>query len=281
MPVIAWFARHDPGLCRAAARRPNGHRHASALRVRRCGDRRRECRDVRGVRLLRHADAGRLRRPDARSAAGPALAGGAGRRARVPRHAGVVQPRVARRRGDGDRRVRGLFAGTVSSVLASASTSLLLAFILPVGIPGTVESIAPRLLGWGMAAVVGIVAVALLWPAPAREPLRAPAATACRALAARLRADVAYLHGNGDPGLQTARTNAAAAADAAVATLQSVFLASPFRPTGLSTSARTVVRLVDELIWLNTRVSQSAFSAAAMAPSKRGILRARRFGRPR
>jgi uncharacterized membrane protein YccC len=159
-----------------------------------------------------------------------------------------------------------LFAGTVSSVLASASTSLLLAFILPVTLPGTVESIAPRLLGWGMAAAVGIVAIAVLWPAPVREPLRTPAAAACRALAARLRADAAYLHGNGDPGLETTREEAAAAADDAVASLQSIFLASPYRPTGLSTSARTVVRLVDELNWLNVQISQSAFSAPATAP---------------
>lgn len=153
-----------------------------------------------------------------------------------------------------------LFAGTVSSVLASASTSLLLAFILPVTLPGTVDSIPPRLLGWGLAAVVGFVAIAVLWPAPAREPLRAPAAAAARALATRLRADVAYLHGDGDPASATARTQATAVADAAIAGLQSVFLASPYRPTGLSTPARTVVRLVDELTWLNLQISQSVLS---------------------
>ena len=153
-----------------------------------------------------------------------------------------------------------LFAGTVSSVLASASTSLLLAFILPVTLPGTVGSIPPRLLGWGLAAAVGIVAIAVLWPAPAREPLRAPAAAACRALAARLRADVAYLHGDGSPEQAAARTTAAASADAAVDALQSVFLSSPYRPTGLSTSARTMVRLVDELNWLNLQISRSVLA---------------------
>lgn len=153
-----------------------------------------------------------------------------------------------------------LFAGTVSSVLASASTSLLLAFILPVTLPGTVESILPRLLGWGLAAVVGFVAIAVLWPAPAREPLRAPAASAARAIAARLRADVAYLHGNGDPELKKERNTAVSGADTAVAALHTVFLSSPYRPTGLSTSARTVVRLVDELTWLNLQISQSVLT---------------------
>ncbi|MFF1572442.1 FUSC family protein [Leifsonia sp. NPDC058292] len=160
-----------------------------------------------------------------------------------------------------------LFAGTISSVLASASTSLLLAFILPVTLPGTVDSIAPRLLGWGMAAAVSIAAIAILWPAPVREPLRAPATDACRALARRLRADVAFFGGNGRPNLTDARAQAVAEADEAVASLQSVFLGSPYRPTGLSTSARTVVRLVDELNWLNARISQSASSVAVGASS--------------
>src|ERR1700753_884569 len=40
-----------------------------------------------------------------------------------------------------------LFAGVVSSALASASTSLLLAFILPVSLPGPVSSIPDRLAG--------------------------------------------------------------------------------------------------------------------------------------
>ena len=38
--------------------------------------------------------------------------------------------------------------------------------------------------------------------------------------------------------------------------MRSAFLATPYRPTGLSTPARTTVRLVDELIWLNSIVIQ-------------------------
>ena len=60
---------------------------------------------------------------------------------------------------------------------------------------------------------------------------------------------------------------AIAAADAAVEAVQSGFFATPYRPTGLSTSARAVVRLVDELRWLNTIVLRSALTApSAMAP---------------
>ncbi|MHB8242013.1 MAG: FUSC family protein, partial [Solirubrobacteraceae bacterium] len=45
---------------------------------------------------------------------------------------------------------------------------------------------------------------------------------------------------------------------AALAALRRGFLATPYRPTGLSTPARTVVRLVDELDWVGAIVAQSA-----------------------
>ena len=85
-----------------------------------------------------------------------------------------------------------LFAGVVSSVLAGATTSLLLAFILPVSLPGPVSSIPDRLAGWGLAGAVSLLAIALLWPSPARDPVRVAAVAACRALAARLRAEIAW-----------------------------------------------------------------------------------------
>ncbi|MHA3704045.1 FUSC family protein, partial [Jatrophihabitans sp. YIM 134969] len=66
-----------------------------------------------------------------------------------------------------------LFSGVVSSVLAGSSTSLLLAFVLPVATPAPVSAIPDRLAGWALAAAVAIPASALLWPAPPREPLRA------------------------------------------------------------------------------------------------------------
>ena len=144
-----------------------------------------------------------------------------------------------------------LFAGVVSSVLAGASTSLLLAFILPVSLASPTSTIPDRLLGWGMASAAAIAAIVVLWPAPARGPLRAPAVAACRALAARLRSEVAYvLGGEGSPSAD-AHDEVVAAADAAVGALHGGFLATPYRPTGLSTPARTIVRLVDELNWLN------------------------------
>jgi uncharacterized membrane protein YccC len=149
-----------------------------------------------------------------------------------------------------------IFAGAVSSVLAGATTALLLAFILPVSLAAPASAVPDRLAGWGMAGGVAVVATALLWPAPARDRLRGASAAACRTLAARLRAGIAYLLSGMDKQFARDRDHAAAQADQAVEALRRAFLATPYRPTGLSTPARTTVRLVDELNWLNSIVIQ-------------------------
>ena len=147
-----------------------------------------------------------------------------------------------------------LFSGVVSSVLAGATTSLLLAFILPVTFPGPLSSIPARLAGWGIASAVSLLAIALLWPAPNRDPLRSSAVVACRALAERLRADVAYILGSATARSETEHDDLVKRTDEAVQALHRTFLATPFRPTGLGTGARSVVRLVDELKWLHAIV---------------------------
>jgi uncharacterized membrane protein YccC len=167
-----------------------------------------------------------------------------------------------------------LFVGSVSSVLASASTALLLAFILPVTLPGTPDSIPPRLAGWGLASLVSIVAITVLWPAPRRDTLRSGAVRACRTLAARLRADVAVMLGGQDPDIVADFDRAVAEADEAVVALHAIFLSTTNRPTNLSTSARAVVRLVDELNWLQTVVSQSVRHEASPSAASRRAHRA-------
>jgi uncharacterized membrane protein YccC len=151
-----------------------------------------------------------------------------------------------------------LFAGVVSSVLAAATTSLLLSFILPVTISAPASSIPDRLAGWGMATGAALLAVGLLWPAPVRSPLRAAAVSACRALAARLRAEAAYALSGHDAALTDDLEQAVKQAHEAMAKLRGGFLATPYRPTSLSTAARTVIRLVDELDWLDAIAIQPA-----------------------
>ncbi len=154
-----------------------------------------------------------------------------------------------------------IFVGVVSSVLAGASTSLLLAFILPVTVSGPISSISDRVAGWGIAAGATLIAVGLLWPAPTRGPLRLAAIAACRALAARLRAEVAYVMSNQEEPFAHDRDHAVTQANDAVSALHRSFLTTPYRPTSLNTAARTVVRLVDELNWLNAIVIESAVPA--------------------
>lgn len=154
-----------------------------------------------------------------------------------------------------------LFAGVVSSVLAGASTSLLLAFILSVSTPAPVSAIPQRLAGVGIAAIVAMLAVWLLWPRASTDPLIAPAAKVCRAAALQLRLDAEHFAATtGGPTVTTCRLHAndtAAATDA----LRSTFTATPYRPTGLSTESRSLVRLVDELTWLSTILAGSGPTA--------------------
>jgi Fusaric acid resistance protein-like len=162
-----------------------------------------------------------------------------------------------------------IFAGVVSSTLAGATTSMLLAFILPVSLPAPVSSIPDRVEGWAFAAVVAFFAVWVLWPAPVREPLRAAASASCRALAARLRAEVTFRLSDGDAAFRHGLEQAAGDSDTKVEALHRTFLATPYRPTGLSTATRTVVRLVDELSWLNAIVVQSSLGLQHGTPNHR------------
>jgi uncharacterized membrane protein YccC len=153
-----------------------------------------------------------------------------------------------------------LFAGVLSSVLAGASLSLMLPLIIAVNLPGPASSIPDRLEGWGLASLLSLVAISLLWPAPARDPVRSSAIAACRALADRLRAEIEFVLAGRPASGEAQYRDAVAAADAAVQAVQTGFFATPYRPTGLSTSARAVVRLVDELRWLNSTVLRSVLT---------------------
>jgi uncharacterized membrane protein YccC len=162
-----------------------------------------------------------------------------------------------------------LFSGVVSSVLASAANALLLAFVLPVSFPGAASTIPDRVSGWLMAGAAALVANELLWPAPAADPLRGGAITSCRLLAERLQTAVAFA--SQAPGSSEAdRDRAAVAAREGVATMLGQFYATPYRPTALTTSARALVRLIDELGWLGGILDQAPPDHAAQI-GNRGV----------
>jgi uncharacterized membrane protein YccC len=160
-----------------------------------------------------------------------------------------------------------LFAGAVSSTLAGAATALLIAFILPVSMPAPVSAVPGRLAGWGLAGIAALIAIAALWPAPARDHLRAAAIDACRALGGRLRTEIAFLFA-GDQQLAADSDRAAAQAEEAAGSLKRTFLATPYRPSGLGTSARMITRLVAELGWLELVVIKSAHRRAGVVVSR-------------
>jgi uncharacterized membrane protein YccC len=145
-----------------------------------------------------------------------------------------------------------IFAGVLSSVLANATTTLLLAFILPVTLSGSLDALPLRLLGWAFAGALSLIAIAVLWPAPTRDPLRDLTARACELLGRRLRADVEFMVGGRTESLKENRDRAATEASTAVERLRTTFFSSPYRPTGLATATRALLRLVDEVVWLNT-----------------------------
>ncbi|GHF10279.1 FUSC family protein [Streptomyces griseoluteus] len=148
-----------------------------------------------------------------------------------------------------------LFSGIVSSALAGATTSLLFAYILPVTLGGPLDEIPEHVIGWALGGVASMIAVTLMWPVPASEPLRAAGARACALLAGRLRAEVdcapdPTAHGQ---ALETAVRQA----EEGVSDLRKTFYGTPYRPTGLSLSSRAVVRLVDQVIWLGSVLHQA------------------------
>lgn len=151
-----------------------------------------------------------------------------------------------------------IFIGIVSSVLAGATTALLISFILPVTFPGPLSSIPDRAAGWGIAAGAALIAVGVLWPTPMRGPLRSAATAACKALAERLRAEAAFTLSGHDDVTARKHEEASARADETVAAMRRVFLATPYRPASLSTAGRATLRLVDELNWLHAIIVQSA-----------------------
>ncbi|HET6500796.1 MAG TPA: FUSC family protein [Amycolatopsis sp.] len=144
-----------------------------------------------------------------------------------------------------------LFTSVVSSVLAGAQTSLLASFILPATLLAPVSALPERLAGWLLAGAVSVAAIGLLWPAPVREPLRRSAARACALLADRLRAEVDRVGCGFDRTRSSTMDNMIEDSGAAVAALRTEFFRAPYRPTGFSTVARTLVRLTDEIVWLD------------------------------
>src|SRR5689334_13063136 len=159
-----------------------------------------------------------------------------------------------------------VFAGVLSSVLAASTTTLLLAWILPVSTKASAADIPARVSGWALGSALAILAVALIWPAGSSNPLRHQAGEACRRIAVRLRAQAVAAMNRSSAAARTEDPDSAAAAQAVMNKLKGTFRRTPYRPTTLSTSGRAMVRMIDELDWVSVVADQYG-SAVKHAPA--------------
>ena len=122
------------------------------------------------------------------------------------------------------------------------------------------SSIPDRLAGWGIAAAAALFAVALLWPAPTRDPLRRlrPRAPAGRWPGGCARRSHHVMSDRGRAARARSRRRRHAGREGRRRAAPRASSPPPTGPTGLSTSARIVVRLVDELGWLARSSSRPA-----------------------
>jgi uncharacterized membrane protein YccC len=134
-----------------------------------------------------------------------------------------------------------LFAGLINRYFAAGAFAALLSFILSANVPAPISAIPARFGGWGLASAVGIAAVMLVWPPRPRPALRPAAARAFTALAELLQAELDSAASLEEP---------ISKANHAVAELRKQFVATPYRPTGTTSSAEALAFLVDELDWL-------------------------------
>ena len=261
--------RPAPGGARRA-------RHAGDVRAGRRRDRQPGRRDVRGVRLVRDAAAGRLRR--VRCARGCRRRRRSRSRAACSCALGTLASRSPVARGGRDD-ARGLRRACSPAWSAPCWRERRRRCCWPSSCRSRCRGPSPR--------------SPIAWPAgawrrgrrcsPSRCCGRRRRAIRCAARRSRaparwphrLRAQVAYVLGGERDALAAERDAAIAQADGAVEALHAAFFATPYRPTGLSTAARTVVRLVDELKWLNAIVAAGSAAPARDGTSIRTSARSR------
>jgi hypothetical protein len=139
------------------------------------------------------------------------------------------------------------------------------AYVLPVVSAGDASMIPSRLAGWWLASAAGTIAVLLLSPRPPGDRLRAAIADLAAELAGRLDAAA--------DGVITDPQSMHAAKEK----LRTVFLAAPYRPSGLATADQALSSLVQLLQWGASQVSDAFDGHVNMKttrPADRALLRA-------
>jgi hypothetical protein len=157
------------------------------------------------------------------------------------------------------------FAGIAGPNAASGSTAAMFAYVLPVVSAGNASMIPSRLAGWWLASAAGTIAVLLLSPRPPGDRLRAAIADLAAELASRLNAAADGVITDPE-SMHTAKEK-----------LRTVFLAAPYRPSGLATADQALSSLVQLLQWGASQVSDAFDGHVDMkrtCPADRALLRA-------
>jgi uncharacterized membrane protein YccC len=144
---------------------------------------------------------------------------------------------------------------------ATASTAVLLTFVLPVAVAAPASQVGARLIGWTLAAAFSITACVVLWPPPWHDNLR-------RRLAATV-SSVARLANARAQGVSDADAQAEVASE--LIRLRQQFAGTPYPPTGAASAAVALSKLVGRVEWVagTTAIIDGAHWSNESVPARR------------
>jgi uncharacterized membrane protein YccC len=157
------------------------------------------------------------------------------------------------------------FAGVAGPNAAGGITAALLAYVLPVASAGDASTIPSRLAGWWLASVVCTLAVLALSPRTPGDRLREAAAATAAALARHLEAAVRGEATQDDLDRSIAAKHK----------LMDLFVAAPYRPTGLATADQGLANVAQELEWCTSLITDALdghLDVRQAAPADRVLL---------
>ena len=144
-------------------------------------------------------------------------------------------------------------AGVVSTTLAGATSAMLISFLLPVAFQGPLSTLPDRLLGWAVAGGLSLLAVVFILPAPSTDPLVDVTTKALDKLSDYV--GIVAAPAQEEPPPDVSSSSAFGGAAQATSRLRNAFFATPFRPAGLSASARSLLKVIEWTLELDLLIT--------------------------